>query len=378
LSDGLGVLEAIVGVLDGDEAAAWSGASGALVVFLMDASCTTKELVLKSNHHIIICFIRILRHIEDLRWGIVCTSSAFLVNLSSSATSIITCLNSEDHHSCWGGAMDLLRRLVRQHSSLSHIDLHSLDFLEKGSGLKGFLSRCCFGQRCDTDRWRFHSACSALLHLSRPSEHLSSPLSVNILVLYVAAAQACSYDPALRCFGLALSNLSEDVNYCSVLHQAKCHEYALAKVSCVSVADEAWNDAYSVASCALSTIVNMSRNDSLHNGLKQARVIEILTPLANASCVAELRALMVLSYIIGCKENTSPSLSGASSALARLANSSSIGKIIDCLENTLALRGGPGYTFGFVLLPAILQVCSVACALLHLTFLKFYSGTRRT
>jgi hypothetical protein len=42
--------------------------------------------------------------------------------------------------------------------------------------------------------------------------------------------------------------------------------------------------------------------------------------------------------------------------LAQLANSDSIGKIIDCLENTLNLRGGPGYNFGFIILPAILQV----------------------
>jgi hypothetical protein len=102
--------------------------------------------------------------------------------------------------------------------------------------------------------------------------------------------------------------------------------------------------------------VNVSRNVSLHNELKQARLIEILTPLATASCAAELRVLMAMSYIIGCKESSSSSGSGATSAMSQLANRTSIGKFIGCLENTLNLRGGPGYTFGFIILPAILQV----------------------
>jgi hypothetical protein len=61
---------------------------------------------------------------------------------------------------------------------------------------------------------------------------------------------------------------------------------------------------------------------------------------------------MAMSYLIGCKESSANS----GSALAQVANSTSIGKIVDCLENTLNLKDIPGYTFGSLVLPAILQV----------------------
>jgi hypothetical protein len=149
-----------------------------------------------------------------------------------------------------------------------------------------------------------------------------------------------------------MMNLSENVAYCSVLGQAKLHEYALSKVAGVPATDGQWTDAYSVATQSLSTIVNMSRNEALHAELKQSGVIEILTPLADAKCAAQLRVLMAMSYLIGCKESSANS----GGALAQLANSTSIGKIVDCLENTLNLKGGTGYGFGSVVLPAILQV----------------------
>ena len=103
---------------------------------------------------------------------------------------------------------------------------------------------------------------------------------------------------------------------------------------------------------SLSVIVNMSRNEALHADLKQSGVIEILAPLADAKCAAQLRVLMAMSYLIGCKESSVNS----GSALAQVANSTSIGKIVDCLESTLNLKSIPGYPFGSLVLPAILQV----------------------
>ncbi len=94
-----------------------------------------------------------------------------------------------------------------------------------------------------------------------------------------------------------MSNWSESVDFCPVLAQAKCHEYALSKIAGVSAADAVWRDAFSVATRSLSLIVNMSRNYSLHAELKRARLIEILTPLAVPTRAAELRVLMAWSYI---------------------------------------------------------------------------------
>ncbi len=165
-----------------------------------------------------------------------------------------------------------------------------------------------------------------------------------------------------------MSNFSENVAHCLVLAEAKLHEFALSKVAHVSAADAAWSDAWSLPSCSLSMIVNMSRNEALHAELRQGRVIEILAHLAIDTCVAQLRVLMGMSYIIGCKESSASSNVGTTSVLSQLSNSSSIGKIVDCLENTLNLRGGPGYSFGSIVLPAILQVRSLALE----TYFKCY------
>ena len=82
-----------------------------------------------------------------------------------------------------------------------------------------------------------------------------------------------------------------------------------------------------------------------------------MASLAVPGCVCEIRALMALSYLIGCKESDH---GGESVALTQLSNSDSICKIVDCLENTLNLKGGPGYAFGAIMLPATLQVCGNA------------------
>ena len=269
---------------------------------------------------------------------------------------IIARLESEDAHICWKESMRLLKRLVYQEASLSHINFCTLDFLKKECGLMAVLLRCSRGFSTDADNKVFHSACGALVVLSfSVANPPSVPISLEIVTLFVAAVQLCSYEPALKTFGTAMSNFSENVSHCSVLAQAKCHQYALSKIAGFNAADNVWSDPISVETLSLSLIVNMSRNDALHAELKQSRVIEILTPLADPSCKAQLRVLMAMSYIIGCKESSGKSASGTS-ALTQLANSTSIGKIIDCLENTLNLKGGPGYGFGFIILPAILQV----------------------
>jgi hypothetical protein len=269
---------------------------------------------------------------------------------------IIALLESEDAHSSWSESMRLLKRLVYQEASLSHINLCTLDFLKKDCGLMVVLVRCSSGfTQISDDNAVFGSACAALKELSLYSRNPPFlAISAEIVMLFVEASRLCSYKRALEEFGLAISCFSENVGHCSVLAQAKCHQYALSKIDGISATDDVWDNPYSEASCCLSAIVNMSRNDSLHHELKQERLIEILTPLATANCAAELRVLMALSYIIGCKESGSGSV--VTSALTQLANSSSIGKIVDCLENTLNLRGGPGYTFGFIILPATLQV----------------------
>jgi hypothetical protein len=323
LSDGRGIVEAIVGVVQGDEASAWAGACGALNSFLSDLSASAKQAFFNGEKIVLL------------------------------ASAVIAHLDSEDAHSCWGGSMELLKRLAYQEASLSHINFCTLDFLKKDSGLMAVLLRCSRGFSTDSDNKAFHSVCSSFVQLSSTS---SNPpfccVSFELLTFLVAAVQLCSYQPALRSFGLAMSNFGENVAFCSVLAQAKVHQYALSKIAGISPADDVWNDPYSFETCMLSVIVNMSRNEMLHVELKQFCVIEVLTPLACQSCAAELRVLMAMSYIIGCKESTG----GGSLALAQIANSDSIGKIIDCLENTLNLRGGPGYCFGFILLPAILQV----------------------
>jgi len=55
----------------------------------------------------------------------------------------------------------------------------------------------------------------------------------------------------------------------------------------------------------------MSRNEALHAELKQSGVIDILTPLADAKCAAQLRVLMAMSYLIGWKK-AAPTLAARS------------------------------------------------------------------
>jgi hypothetical protein len=366
LSDGRGIIQAIVGVLEGDEAGAWAGASGALTIFFIDISSTAKERLLSGEKGIVARILRVLSDSDCGAWGAACVSaSALLHDLPTSAKSmfllsqpqlvatIIATLNNDHAHSCWKGAMELLKRLVYQQASLSHINLCTLDFLKRDCGFLAALVRCSHGFSSDADNNSFHSICQVLGVLSVCG---SNPpflaMSHEIMALFVAASRLCSHEPALRGFGLAISNFSENVAYCSVLGQVKLHEYALSKIAGVSAADASWNDAYSVATRSLSFIVNMSRNVALHAELKQSGVIETLTPLADGKCAAHLRVLMAMSYLIGCKESSRNS----GSALTLLANSASIGKIVDCLENTLNLKGGPGYSFGSIVLPAILQV----------------------
>jgi len=369
LSDGRGIVEAIVGVLDGDEAAAWAGAGGALNNFLSDLSVSAKQSLLSGEKGILVRILRVLGDSNHGAWGDSCSCmSSLLADLPPSAKSmfllsqpqlvatIIARLGSEDAHGCWTGAMKLLKRLVYQEASLSHINFCTLRFLNKDCGLMALLLRCSNGFCTEADNKGFHSACSAVVELSLTSNPPLVDVSAEIMTLFVASARLCSYDPALRAFGTLLSNLSENVAYCSVLAQTKCHEYALSKIAGVPATDGVWSDAYSVATRSLSLIINMSRNEALHAELKQADVIQVISRLAAPTSAAELRALMALSYIIGCKESSNPSGIGAISALTQLANSSSIGKIVDCLENTLNLKGGPGYSFGSIVLPAILQV----------------------
>ena len=60
LSDGRGVVEAIVGVLEGDEAAAWEGACGALRAFPIDVSVGLKESLLSGEKGIVRALLRVL------------------------------------------------------------------------------------------------------------------------------------------------------------------------------------------------------------------------------------------------------------------------------------------------------------------------------
>jgi hypothetical protein len=138
---------------------------------------------------------------------------------------------------------------------------------------------------------------------------------------------------------------------------AKCHEFVLSKITGIPPADAVWSDPYSVATKSLATALYLCRNVSLHTDLKRLNITGIMASLAVPGCVCEIRALMALSYLIGCKESDH---GGERGALTQLSNSDSICKIVDCLENTLNLKGGPGYAFGGIMLPATLQVCGSA------------------
>jgi hypothetical protein len=372
LSDGRGIVEAIVGVLEGEEAAAWAAAGGALNSFLIGILVSTKQLLLSSEKGILVRVLRVLRDSSHGAWGSACSfMSAFVADIPSSAKSvfllsqpqlvptIIVCLDSDDAHSSWAVAMELLKRLVCNEASLSHINLCTLNFLKADSGLMAFLVRCGRGLNSEADSAFFAPAFGVFRCMSRSINPCFLAVTPDVLALFIAAAQICTDDVLLRNAMIALSNFSEITEYCAVLDQVNCFEFAVSHISGMPASASEWNDGGSVATNCLSIVVNMCRNISLHEKLKKMRVIEILTPLAVASCAAELRVLMALSCIIGCKESGSDSSVVPSSAMSHFANATSIGKIIDCLENTLNLRGGPGYTFGFIVLPAILQVSNI-------------------
>ena len=365
LSDGRGVVEALVGVLDGDEAGAWARAAGALSSFFSGISSTALQSLLSYKKSVIAPVLRLIGNSSHGAFGSASkftsallagiprsAKSAFLLTQPQLVSALTVCLESEDSHRCWGDAMGLLKRLVYQEPSLSHINLCTLDFLKRDGGFHAALERCSRGLGSEIDVRNYESICGVLLTLGSCSNPPILSVSSEFLAPFVMAAQLCSDDKALRSFSFALSNLSESFSVCSALALAKCHEYALSKVVGVSASDPLWNDTFSVCSMSLTLIVNMSRDEALHADLKQCQVIEILAPLADEKCAAQLRTLMAMSYLIGCKESSANS----GGALAQVANSSSIGKIVDCLENTLNLKGGPGYGFGSVVLPAILQV----------------------
>jgi hypothetical protein len=155
-----------------------------------------------------------------------------------------------------------------------------------------------------------------------------------------------------------MNNLSHDIAYCSVLAQAKCHQFAFSHITGVDSTDDSWNNGSSVAMRSLSQIVNMSRNEDLHPELQRCRVIDMVTPLSDPACAAQVRVLMVMSYIIGFKESVDKN-DATSAAFKMLTSSSSIGKLVECLENTLNLEGGRGYNFGSLPLSSILQVRSI-------------------
>jgi hypothetical protein len=305
-------------------------------------------------------------------WGAACSCMvSFLTRMPPSkksslarshlvlVESITSCLQIDGAHSCWRDGMELLKQLVCREASLSHINLCTLSFLKADSGLMAFLVRCSRRLSSEADSVFFLPAFQVLRCMSRSINPCFLSVAPDVLALFIVAAQVCTEDGALRNALCALSNFSEIIEYCSVLDQVNCFEFAVSHISGMPASAAEWNDGGSVANFCLSIIVNMCRNTSLHEKLKKLHVIEILTPLAVATCAAEVRVLMALSYVIGCKENISDSSFVSNSAMSHFANAASIGKIVDCLENTLNLRGGPGYTFGYIVMPAILQVCPV-------------------
>ena len=153
MSDGRGVVEALVGVLDGDEAGAWAGAAGSLDSFLSDISSAAKQSLLSYKKSVI---APVLRLIGDSSLGAFASAlkftkalladiplsakSAFLLSQPQIVSALTTCLESEDSHSCWGDAMGLLKRLVYEEPSLSHFNLCTMDFSKRDSGFHGALA----------------------------------------------------------------------------------------------------------------------------------------------------------------------------------------------------------------------------------------------
>jgi hypothetical protein len=373
LSDGRGIVDTIVSVLEGDEAAAWASAGTALNIFLSEFSVSTKQLLLSDENGVVVRIIRVLND-GSQRCGAFSSASSFMSNIiagvSLSAKSVfltsqpqlvgilISLLETEDAHTCWGGAMTLLKRLVYEEPSLIHINFCTLDFLKQDRGLIAVLLRCSH-EFIDADNTRFRSLCLAIRQLSLKT--FNPPfiaISLNILERFNHAARLCSFEPALAVALLAMNNFSHDIAYCSFLAQAKCHELAFSHITGVSSTHECWNNGDSVVVRSMSVIVNLCRNDALHAELKRCHVIDILTPLSEPTCAAQVRVLMALSYIIGFKESIGKN-DAISSAFTVLTNSTSIGKLIECLENTLNLKGGHGYSFGSIPLSSILQVRSM-------------------
>jgi hypothetical protein len=299
------------------------------------------------------CLVSLLTHVPPSRRSSLDRSHLLLV------AAVTSCLEIDGAHSCWRDGMELLKRLVCPEASLSHINLCTLDFLKADSGLMAFLVRCNQRSSSEADSAFFLPAFQVLRCMSRSINPCFLAVTPDLLALFIAAAQVCTDDVALQNVFCALSNFSEIVDYCSVLDQVNCFALAVSHISGLPASASQWNDGGSVATFSLSVVINMCRNISLHEKLKKMHVIEILTPLAVSSCAAELRVLMALCYIIGCKERGSDPSAVPNSAMSQLANTTSIGKIIDCLENTLNLRGGPGYAFGYIVLPAILQLSHV-------------------
>jgi hypothetical protein len=373
LHDGRGVVRAVVGALLNDQTDSFLGVGWAVNNLLSDLTASSKESLLTYAITDQQSITRVLLHVMGQTdnhgaWGGACQGIKALLNGIPSASkskflstqpqlveTIISRLEDAAAHSCWPGAIGLLKQMVHEENSLAHINFCSLDFLRTDRGLLAELARSTGGFSNEADNKCFESICNAFVELSLTSNSFFVALSLEMLKLFCDAARMCSHDPSLRSFGCSLSNWSENLPFCSTLADTKCHEYLLSKIVGMTADHADWNDAYSVPTRFLSVIVNMSRNEALLVDLKRCRVIEILTPFATPTCAAQLRVLMALSYIIGCKEINGNDGSGKT-ALTQLANSVSIGKIIDCLENTLNLTGGPGYSFGSLILPAILQV----------------------
>jgi hypothetical protein len=374
LSDARGIVESIVGALQNDESDSFSGVQAALHCVFDGLTVNARQSLLMNENDI----MRALLHqLSDCKfndsWTAACSAIVDLLsNLPSSAkslflrsqpqlvASIISRLEREDAQGCWKFALKLLKRLVYQEPTLSHINLCTLDFLRNDCGIMAVLLRCSHqGFSNDADNENFTSVCNAInfgLCFTASFPPFTGP-SLQILAKLLAAAQLCSHDKPVRAFVSLLSNFSINVNYCYVLVLAKCHEYVLSKITGIPPADAVWSDAYSVATKSLAAVLYLCRNVSLHTDLKKLNITGIMASLAVPGCVCETRALMALSYLIGCKESDHGS---ESVALTQLSNSDSISKIVDCLENTLNLKGGPGYGFGSVMLPATLQVCGSA------------------
>jgi hypothetical protein len=102
--------------------------------FLIDISSTAKERLLSGEKGIVARILRVLSDSDCGAWGAACVSaSALLRDLPPSVISmflllqpqlvatIIATLNNDHAHSCWKGTMRLLKRLLYQQASLSHI-----------------------------------------------------------------------------------------------------------------------------------------------------------------------------------------------------------------------------------------------------------------